>query len=279
MPSDLSLQDAQRALLNIIIPPRPKILSDLAVELGNDEPDIRTVANRITHDVGLSVAVLKTVNSPFFGCRAKTGSVSHAVQMLGLKSIANIVTGASLRGALGGKQAALAQFWNDAEQVASLAAYVAAQLPGVSREECYAFGMFRDCGIILMQERFDDYRETLRLVESSNRPMTQIEEGRHGTNHALVGRLMAKAWFLPEAICEGILLHHELEVFDAGQNVSADARTLVAINYVAEALNDPAGVMHHDVQSVAFLDRSLSHLGLGTTEYDDMKDETVAIAS
>ncbi len=279
MPSDLSLLDAKQVLLGINIPPRPSVLDDLAAELRKGEPDIRTVATRITHDVGLSAAVLKTVNSPYFGRRAKTGSVSQAVQLLGLKAITNIVTGASLRGALGGKQTTLAKFWNDAEQVAAMATYVAARLPDVSREECYAFGLFRDCGIVLLGQRFDDYRETLKLVQVSDRPMTQIEDERHDTNHAIVGHFMAKAWFLPEAICEGILLHHELGVFECSETISADAQSLVAINYVAEALNDPALVSHHDVQSDAFLYRSLSHLGFSVTEYDDMREEACVLTS
>jgi HD-like signal output (HDOD) protein len=274
MSRELDLADAQRALQGITIPPRPEILVVLGAELRKAEPDIRVVADHIARDVGLSAAVLKSVNSPFFGLRNKTGSVSQAVQLLGVRSIGNLVAGVALRGTIAGDQVFLSQFWNDAEKVASIAAFVAAKLPGVSREESYAFGLFRDCGMTLLLQRFDDYRDTLELVLHSDRPMTEIEELRHGTNHAVVGQLMAKAWFLPDAISRGILFHHDPGVFDPSDQVPAAARTLVAINYVAEALDRWGLGSRYDLDADTLLQRSLSHLGFSATDYEDMRDET-----
>ena len=69
----------EKTLKGIAIPSRPQVLLQIESELRKDDPDPRIVARLIEADVGLTAAVLKTVNSPFFGLAKRTSSAAQAV--------------------------------------------------------------------------------------------------------------------------------------------------------------------------------------------------------
>jgi HD-like signal output (HDOD) protein len=110
----------QKTLQGISIPARPQILVRLDSELAKDDPDPAVVVRLISSDVVLSAAMLKTVNSPFFGLPRRISSVAQAVSMLGLKMTARIVNGLVLRMTMGGRQSSLERFWDTAEKVAGI---------------------------------------------------------------------------------------------------------------------------------------------------------------
>ena len=46
------------------------------------EPDTGGVANLISRDVGLSAAILKVINSPFYGMNRRISEIKQAAMML-----------------------------------------------------------------------------------------------------------------------------------------------------------------------------------------------------
>lgn len=264
--------DGIDALLNgVTIPPRPSLLLSLDAELKSDSPNPKVVEALITKDVGVSAAMLRTLNSPLFGLSRKVGSVLQAVQLLGMRNVRNVVTGLMLRNAAGGG-ASLERFWDSAEKVASINAYICSLLPRVPREECYTFGLFRDSGIPMLMQRFPDYRETLRIAAGDPRPMTQVEEERHGTSHAAVGHVIGRVWGLSDTVRAAILRHHEVDLFAATDDTHPMAHTLIAINILAEHLNDTAQRMREDTQWARHGHDVLDYLGLSNTDYKDLRE-------
>ena len=49
-----------------------------------ETPDVRKIANLVTHDVASAAAILKTVNSASYGLRNTARSVQQAIGYLGL---------------------------------------------------------------------------------------------------------------------------------------------------------------------------------------------------
>lgn len=270
----LSQAEMDKTLKGITIPPRPQLLVRLDKEMHKDEPDPQMVARLISADVGLSAAVLKAVNSPFFGLSRKISAVGNAVSMLGLNASRQIVTGLVLRNSVAGSARSLERFWDSAEKVAGIAAYIASTLPRGPRDEAYSFGLFRDIGIPILMEKFPDYRETLAKADiATERSLTEVEDETHATNHATLGYLIAKGWFLPATICEAILCHHDRSVFDDKESISPQALTLVAISHLAEHFNDEYVRMRTNPEWARMRDRVLAHLGLEETEYLDLREE------
>ena len=256
------------------IPPRPQVLVSLSREMNRDEPDLKLIARQIGGDVGLSAAVLKTVNAAFFGLRKKISSVTQAVSLLGLKSAEQIVTSIMLRNSFVAESRTLENFWDAAERSAGIAAHIAQVLPNCQRDDAYSFGLFRNAAIPILNQRFPNYLQTLTAaVHSGSREVTEVEDERHAVNHATLGYLIAKAWFLPPFICEGILRHHDASVFDESDEISPQALTLISIAYLAEHLNNSQAVTGNHANWEGVRNKVLEHLGLPDEEYENLKEE------
>ena len=264
----------EKTLKGITIPARPQVLLNLQNELGKSDPDPRVIVRLVSGDVGLSAAMLKTVNSPFFGFSRKISSVAQAMSLLGIKAAGQIVTGLVLKAAVGGKTPSLERFWERAEKVAGIAYYIASTIPRGPLDDAYCFGLFHDVGIPILMQRFPDYRQTLALAEKDDtQPSTAVENERYATDHATIGYLVAKCWFLPEAICNGIFYHHDPSVFDDKDSFNPQAMTLIAINAIAEYFHDEYFLTRTNYRGETIDSRVLGHLGLQDDEYSDLRED------
>jgi HD-like signal output (HDOD) protein len=277
MLSDFSLEEAQKAVKGIAIPAQPKLLTEINDELQKRSPDVNRVAERIAKDVGLSAAVLKVINSPFFGLRSKVSSIPNAVHLLGMNNVKCIITGMMLKTVMGGEAMMLERFWDSSEKIAKISTYLASILPKVPRDETYTFGLFRECGIPLLMQRFPDYRETLKIAGGQSLPLPVIEDQRHGTNHAVVGYMVAKTWGLADMMSGAILRHHDYDMFSDADDSAPMVRTLVSINYLAEYLNDEILRMRDNLAWRVVGGAVLENLGIGAGEFSELRDDIGAV--
>lgn len=274
MTVEIEKGNIDKLLNGITIPPRPIVLVELMKERNKEEPNLPTMARLIASDVGLSAAMMKTVNSPFFGLRKKIESVPQAVTVMGVKNTVNIVTGLMLRTAIGNKNVNFEHFWESADQVAMLCTFLAKRLPGVSSDEAHTYGLFHDCGIPILMQKFPDYKDTLFSANAGGDELfTALEDERHATNHAIIGYLMAKAWCLPETLYEAILRHHDFTVYTIPDSIQPRIRTLIALRRLAEHLRETLLRMYGDQGWEKVRDHVLGALGITEAEYDDIKDE------
>ena len=270
----LSDTEIERTLKGIAIPPRPQILLKLGAEMKKEDPDPRAIVSLVSADVGLSAAILKTVNSPFFGRANKLSSVASAVGVMGMKMTNQIVTGLVLRNTVTGEARSLERFWDSAEKVAGIAAHIASSIPGGPRDDAYSFGLFRDIGIPILMQKFPNYRETLAMADAvTGESPTFIEDERHDTNHATLGYLVARSWFLPSPLCEAIRYHHDASVFSDKTSIPPQALTLVSISHLAEHFHDQYMRMRSNPEWERVREMVLEHLGLQETDYFDLRDE------
>ncbi len=260
-----SSEEISRVLANIVIPPCPRIVTAMVQEARSDDPDLLKLDKLICGDMGLASAVIKTANSPFYGLNHKVQAVKSALQVLGIRSVTNIVSLLALRNALGAPGAASDQFWDqfwDRTNYHAIAcARLARQLRFISTEGAFTFGLFNDCGIPVLAQRFADYTETLRLASATDRPLVELENERHQVSHTLVGAILARTWQLPDLVCDAIRDHHRFETLYgetmAGQG---DVIALTAISLIADDLvNDFLGApqdsawLRHGRQALDYL--------------------------
>ena len=270
---------ASELLKSVTIPPRPTLLIELSRILQSDDPAPNKLADVIMRDVAISAAMLKTVNSPFFALSRKIGNVLQAVQILGATNVRNIVTSLILRNTLAGNAGvSLERFWDSSEKIANISRHICNRLPRAPGDEAYTFGIFRDCGIPILMMRFPDYRETLKIAGGDDRPMPVVEDERHETNHVVLGYLVARSWGLSQNLCEAIRCHHDTDVFTAADNVPPLAKTLVAINYLAENLFDTSR-MRENPQWALVGQNTLDYLGLNIEEYEELRDDVLGLAA
>ena len=273
---DIPPAQAETLLKSMVIPPRPAILLELEQEQLKPEPDFDYISKLISSDLTLSAAVLKTVNSPFFQLSNRVASVYQALQLLGLKNLGYIVRGVLLRNALTPEGAtSMERFWTTALRTAMICAQLAKKVVGVDAEEAYTFGLFQDCGMPLMQARFSNYRTTMEKGEGlALAKFTELENQRHQTNHAVVGYLLARTWFLPEHLSLAILNHQDIGIFEKPDGEGwASSCNLVALAALASHI-----VKRHFSQAEVPDWRTLEpvylqHLAMERSEYEDIADQ------
>ncbi len=206
---------ANELLKGIDIPPQPAILLTIAQEKKNEYPNIKKIAAEISKDVALSAAMLRAANSPAFGVRNKISSISNAVMSLGLNVVFSLVTALCLRNAMPGKgKQRFERFWDTAADSALACSFLAGRFKVMNPDQAYMLGLFHDCGIVLMMHKFSNYMDILKEGNASTEELlTAIEDRACGTNHAVIGYLVARSWFLPQDIRDTILRHHDETVF------------------------------------------------------------------
>lgn len=227
----------ERAILDVGIPPCPVILDRFMAEMRRDEPDFGKLGNIIGTDVGLSAGLIKTANSPYFGMRQRVRSVNEAITILGLKTSSNAVAGIILRNAFPHVHN-LERFWDASARIAHLSGWLAHHfnLRGLRADECYTFGLFRDCGIPALLGRFPHYEKVLMAANSdAKQSFIEVENAALPTNHAMVGCILAQNWWLPEEICLAIRNHHDVMALESvASNLPMQSRQLIATAQLAE---------------------------------------------
>ena len=284
MPIALTTKEAEQQLdeaamdslfKSIAIPPRPVVVHQLQTEMGKDEPDMRRAAHIVSQDVGLTVAVLKVVNSPLYGLSRKAESVDVAVNMIGLKQLSILVSAMAMRSALKGDANTLARFHDTSAKRAYAMSRMAKSTRCVAVDLAQTFGLFCDVGIPLLMNRFPDYISTLKAANTETQlSFTAVEQARHNTDHALVGAMMARSWGLPPTIVLAIRLHHDYAVF-LDSKVAPEVSRLIALGLVAEVAIQRFARLHSTVEWEKGGDYVAGALVLAPSEVEDWIEQLV----
>ncbi|WP_295991303.1 HDOD domain-containing protein [Rugamonas sp.] len=270
-PVDNAVEDA--LMRSIRIPPRPSLLVDLQRELALTDPSPRRIARIIGNDVGMSGALLKLANSPYFGAARKAKSVEQAINFLGINQCAALLTGLLARAAIEGNENDLSAFWDMSARRAQALVFTSHKLRIAPPDIAHTFGLFCDIGVPLLMTRFPDYAAT--FADASNDAdavFTAVEDARHSTNHAAIGCLLARNWGLSPDVSWAILHHHDYRVLD--DDATDDAvRSLVALSVLAEKGIQRYHGNHVSLEWEKGGERACRHLGLSPDETADLLDE------
>lgn len=288
MSKELSAEQIQQSLQGISVPPQPQIMVDLQMEQYMPDPDLETIAKLISQDPGLSGALLKIVNSPYYGLHNKITSIQRAVNLLGSRSIINLINAQSIKGELHDDTIViLNRFWDTAQDVAMTCLNLAKRIGLENVDEAYALGLFHDCGVPLMLKQFPNYMSTLEDAyanASAECRVVDTENHLFNTNHAVVGYYTSKSWRLPDHVSQAIANHHNaLAIFsdDSSRN-SSQLKNLLAILKMSENICASHRVLgnqaeDHEWDCVSGL--VLDYIGLSEYDFQIQKQEIRDLAA
>lgn len=266
----LDNQETRKLLGSIQIPPQPEIVMALMQERNSDDPDVQKISRLISNDAGIAAAVLKTVNSPFYGLNRKLTSVQQAVSALGMKNIGALVMGLAMRHSF--PVAGMDEYWETTQRTSEFAVALARQLGLRNMDEIQLYVLFHDSAMPLLLKRFPDYLATMkRIPDTPWIQITEMEDRCHNTNHVAVGGLLARSWGLPERIREAIQWHHDPDAFD-NTAVSNEVRTLIAVGHVADHIQEMTSQRLLECTWETFGEKCLQQLMLGESELQDFID-------
>ncbi|EJN27101.1 putative signal transduction protein [Pseudomonas sp. GM79] len=287
MSQELTTEQIQQSLQGISVPPQPQIMVDLQMEQYMPDPDLEVIAKLISQDPGLSGALLKIVNSPYYGLSNKITAIQRAVNLLGSRSIINLINAQSIKGELNDDAiVTLNRFWDTAQDVAMTCLTLAKRVGVQAGDEAYALGLFHDCGIPLMIKKFPDYMKVLEQAyanASAECRVVDTENRQYNTNHAVVGYYTAKSWRLPEHVTQAIANHHNaLAIFSDESARNTPLKNLLAILKMAEHICASFRVLgnqseDHEWNSVGPL--VLDYIGLSEYDFETQKQEIRDLAT
>ena len=215
------------------IPAQPRVLDELRKLMLRKEMDVRPLARVINQDPGLAAMLFKVVGNSAYRQHQPFDSVEQILHAVGTRQTFNLVQAISLSGLgeIKKNRQVYEAFWARSHTIAQLAMLIADERQAVCNilpDQAYLAGIFHDCGVPLLMQRFPAYCTEMRLGIPGQWIDLAEEDRKFNADHCVVGYLVARHWCLPEFICDAIRYHHAIDELGAHA-----ARSMVAILQLA----------------------------------------------
>lgn len=217
----------------IKIPPQPRVLEELRQRVQRKELDVRRLARVIEQDPGVVAMLFKVVANPAYRQHQPFDSVEQILHAVGVRQTLNLIQAIALSsaGGLGKNRLAYETFWSSSQRVGQLAMLIADERIAVCNvfpDQAYLAGIFHDCGVPLLMQRFPTYCQEMMHGRAGDWIDLAEEDRKFNTDHCVVGYLVARHWSLPDFIANAIRYHHAMN--ELGDH---EARSIVAILQLA----------------------------------------------
>ena len=219
----------------------------------------------IAKDPGLSVRLLRIVNSCFYGFQAKVDTVSRAITIVGVEDLKSLVFATSVIDKFSDVPAELVDmtdFWLRSVNCGLIAKLLAKESVVLHCERLFLTGLLHDLGSLVMYYKVPDKAlEVLLAADYDRRLVGVLEKEILGFTHADVGAQLIKTWGLPESIYEPVgcclspevALIHRLDAYLlclASRLVDAGGQDVLIESIMAEFSEQELSIMRLDLHSV-----------------------------
>lgn len=201
------------------LPTLPAIVRQLQTLIDNPHSNMAQIAAVITKDQAIAARVVRLINSAFYGMGGKVTSIQHAIVLLGLNTVKNLVTGVSVVKAFKFPSNASPfdrdKFWLHTFACALGARAVGRELNASEPEDFFLAGLLHDIGILVLDQFFhEEFIEILQRSACDGTGYVEAEKAVLGLTHEEVGEFVARKWKIPELLVNPIRYHHYPAVAD-----------------------------------------------------------------
>ncbi len=202
----------------VTIPTIPQTLFEINHIVNDPDGSAAEAAEVVAQDPAIASKVLRLANSSIYALRVPVSDIQHAVCILGLKILKNLVVQATILEQFRGKQSVstglnAAWLWDHSIKAATAARLIVKESPvdfGMELEEAYTGGLLHDIGkILLLTENEHGFAEAVRRSLTRQQPLFLAEKEVFGFSHADVGAVLTARWNMSERLCTAIQRHHE----------------------------------------------------------------------
>jgi HD-like signal output (HDOD) protein len=211
--------DPKRELKKVLgayaLPSFPGIVLEVMKELRNADASARSVARILAGDPGMSIRLLKLVNSAAYGSVRQTESVQQAVAVMGMSQVESVVLSIGVQTALPSSEAPgfeVKRFWRAAARRASAAGAFASMLHPATRAHSFTASLLQDMAVpLLANSKPRRYGPVLEAWHAGEGELPDLELDQMGCHHGDVATWLCDEWTLPEQLAESIGGHHGAE--------------------------------------------------------------------
>lgn len=203
-----------RILKSPNLPSAPTVALRL-LELSRDlESSTRDIVETIKADPALTVKILRSANSSYFGFRSEIKTLEQAVPIIGRTAITSLTLSFSLSNEAARKgplKEHFEQYWLKSLVIASAAERLPQQGSAAVASELFMAGLLVDLGqLALLKTMQSDYVAILEEAEQAGCCVTEIERNHLGFDHAELGAELMRRWKLPSTLIDATSRHHAI---------------------------------------------------------------------
>lgn len=212
-----------------------KLLNDPAVQMTD-------LSKSITSDPLMTANVLKMANSSYFGVAQKIDSISHALMILGLQNIKNILYREGMRGLFEAgtlkNKAATASLWKHSNLVGVCTQHFYDLFDGLNRGTLFTLGIVHDIGKLVLMDAAGNLKKTSGSGDEYPMDILISEEDQlFGANHAVIGGCALEHWNFSELMTQVVIHHHIPSFVEADQaNLAPDLLKYVLALYLSDQM-------------------------------------------
>ncbi len=195
------------------LPTLPAIYTKLTNLLQSPNVTVKMISNVISEDQAIAVRVLNLVNSAFYSLPQKIGNLKHAIVILGLNQIKNLVLVTStikmFRELKSDSSFDMQKLWEHSIGCA-VAARVLAEIAYLkSPDDVFTGGLLHDIGKLVHAVYLkEDFATVIDDVRERGLPIFEVEKRIFGCDHTYTGRELAIKWNLSQGTVDMIKHHH-----------------------------------------------------------------------
>jgi len=226
------------------LPTLPAVARQILALLADTRSNMSQVAAVIARDQAVAARVIRVVNSAFYGLRTHVSSIQHAIVILGLNTVKNLVLGVSVIKAFESTAKPgifdREQFWIHTFAVAAGARLMAEELKLSEPEDYFLAGLLHDIGILAADQFL--HEDFVRVLETSlvnGNDFLTAERAVLGAGHGDIGAFLAVKWGVPPFLAGVMRFHHSPESLPAEAMAS---RMKIDVVHVADAQSRAMGI-------------------------------------
>ena len=172
------------------------------------------VAEAVSMDPALVAKILRTVNSPLYGCSHAISSVHSAIVMLGMDTVKTLVLSFSICSKLAREKTKAFDhltYWRRSLYAATAARVLGAKVWVTEKEACFLSALLMDVGMLVMDRVLGEAYGACVTRARNHAELSRMEDKAFELNHQQVAAVLAERWELPELLALPMAHHHEPE--------------------------------------------------------------------
>jgi HD-like signal output (HDOD) protein len=229
-----------------LFPDLPAHVHEILRIVSDYESDSREVERLASSDPVMASKILNAVNSAYYGLSKKTDNIKLAIVLLGYAEIRNIALKCGISGVMGNggnyKGYSTRALWRHSYLVSVCAETFVSDKDSDRAGILLTLGLLHDIGkfalcnaAIIMRKK----RVRLKGVKSMAdcNYVLEKEQELFGTNHAIIGAMIAKKWGLSKRICSILEYHHYPSFYGPGAIPKEYAKDIAVISISDQIVN------------------------------------------
>jgi putative nucleotidyltransferase with HDIG domain len=246
-------------------PPAARKLEELTRAGG---AKIEQVVGVLESDPGLSMRLLRLVNSAGYALRVRCTSVRHAAALVGMRRLHQLATTAAVLDLFETNNPTVSRILSHAAVVGAFCRYLAVHVD-LAPDELFTCGFLHDIGkLMLLDAEGATYLALVEQAGDAPDALHLLEQEKFGFDHAVLGAHVLKNWRIPNPVPRVVAWHHNVaRAYQADPAIAAMVQTLRLadqMSYLVRTHSEQEGI------TLAAQSPAASYLGVSEAQLSSM---------